>query len=104
MSAAGGLETLYQEYLAQDGLVMTAIIQTEDYSDPTVEDLQEWADTYSMTFPVLADPGSATMNSYATGSASIGLPFSVVYDKGVIVEVTQAGESDFTALFSSDGD
>jgi acyl-CoA synthetase (AMP-forming)/AMP-acid ligase II len=99
VSAAGGLETLYQEYLAQGGMVMTAIIETADYTAPALEDLQEWADTYGMTFPVLADPDSTVMYTYAT-SGSIGLPFSVVYNNGVLVEVTQAGESDFTALFS----
>jgi peroxiredoxin len=65
-------------------MFLEIIIENNDSETPSVEDLGEWADNYGLTMPVLADEGESVLYSYATGS--IGLPYTVLLDRGVVVD------------------
>jgi len=65
-------------------MFLEIIIENNDSESPSVDDLTEWADTYGLTMPVLADAGSSVLYTYASGS--IGLPYTVLLDRGVVVE------------------
>ena len=62
-------------------------VMIEDNNGGTVDqdELNEWVDTYGLTMPVISDPGSTTMWSYANGG-SVGLPYMVLLDRGAVVE------------------
>lgn len=65
-------------------MFLEIIIENNDSESPSVDELGEWADTYGLTMPVLADAGSSVLYTYASGS--IGLPYTVLLDRGVVVE------------------
>ena len=47
--------------------------------------------------PVLSDPGSSTLYSYATGG--VGLPYVVLLDRGAVVELSSGATTrDFDRL------
>ncbi len=66
-------------------MIMNVIIEDESSNAPDQDDLVAWSEQYGLTMPVVADAGSATLYSYATGG-SIGLPFTALLDRGVLVE------------------
>jgi hypothetical protein len=86
VSEAGGLEAVYQDGKDEGLMVLEIIIEDEQGNAPDQDDLVSWADQFGLTMPVLADPGSSTLYSFATGS--IGLPYTVLLDRGVVVEST----------------
>lgn len=65
-------------------MVLEVMIQNNDYETPTERELEEWADAFGLTVPVLADEGQQVISSYANGE--IGLPYIVVMDRGVVIE------------------
>ena len=67
-------------------MVLEIIIEDESSNAPDNDDLVSWADQYGLTMPVLADPQSTTLYSFASGG--VGLPFTVLLDRGVVVEST----------------
>jgi hypothetical protein len=75
--------------------IMILEIMTEDSAGGTVEEaeLVEWADTYGLTMPVVSDPNSSVMWSFATGG-SVGLPYTVLIDQGMVVETVGGGSID----------
>ncbi len=66
-------------------MIMNVIIEDESSNAPDQDDLVAWSEQYGLTMPVVADAGSSTLYSYATGG-SIGLPFTALLDRGVLVE------------------
>ncbi len=66
-------------------MIMNVIIEDESSNAPDQDDLVAWSEQYVLTMPVVADAGSSTLYSYATGG-SIGLPFTALLDRGVLVE------------------
>lgn len=55
-------------------------------------DLEDWADRYGLTMPVLSDRNSELMWQYAADAGgSVGLPFTVVLDRGVVIDTIQSG-------------
>ena len=65
-------------------MFLEIIIENEESQPASLEEIQEWADTYSMTMPVLSDANSTVLYTFASGS--IGLPYTVLLDRGVVVE------------------
>ena len=49
------MQTWYETYSDQGLIVLSLITETYDEVPPDVDDLNEWADTYGQTFPVLSD-------------------------------------------------
>ncbi len=82
MSEAGGLEAEYQDRVAAGGMFWEVIIENNDSAAPSVEDLGEWADSYGLTMPVLADGGM--ISSFVSGS--YGLPYTMVIDRGMVID------------------
>lgn len=79
---------------------MVLEIMIEDNSSGRVDEaeLVQWADNYGLTMPVLSDPNGGTMWSYA-GGGSIGLPFTLLMDRGVIIaDATSPTEADVERL------
>jgi len=73
-------------------MVLQVITETADYSTPEQADLQEWADSYGLTMPVLAD-AEGMLWTYAEGMTSVGLPFTVVLDRGVLIDTIASGSN-----------
>lgn len=83
-------------------MFLEVIIENNDYEVPSVEDLQEWAGTYGLSMPVLAD-ADQVLYEFATGG-SVGLPYTVLLDRGLVVEsVGSASTSDMDELLTGGG-
>lgn len=67
-------------------MILEILIEDEGGGEVDQEEAVGWAEQYGLTMPVLSDPGSATLYSFATGS--IGLPYTVLIDRGVVVAST----------------
>lgn len=65
-------------------MFLEVIIENNDNQVPSVDDLNTWADTYGLSMPVLADEQSIVYQ-FATGG-SIGLPYTVLLDRGMVVQ------------------
>jgi peroxiredoxin len=80
-------------------MVLEIITETDDGSPADVEDLNTWADTYGLTMPVLSDPDSALMWQYAANEGGdVGLPFTVVIDRGVVIDSIASGSQSSAAV------
>ena len=80
-------------------MIVNAITEIDDGTAPATKDLVSWSETHGLTFPVVADPESALMWKYASGlEGSVGLPFTVVIDRGVVVDSIASGSQVETAV------
>lgn len=71
------------------------MIELEDGSVPEPDDLERWAETYDLTMPVLADENAEIMWKFAADSGgSVGLPFTVVIDEGVVIDTIASGSQE----------
>ena len=86
-SEAATLEAEYQSHKDDGLMVVEVMTEKVDGSPADVDTLNTWADEYGLTLPVLADPNSTTLWTYASGG-SVGLPFTVVLDRGMVVHST----------------
>ena len=70
---------------------MTLIAENNAGEAPSLEDLQEWANTYNITHPVLADSGYAEILNYLWAdpdfTGSIGLPTKQLLAPGMVVNL-----------------
>jgi len=75
-------------------MVLQVMIEDASGSPMKRGDLEDWADQYGLTMPVLSDRNSAEMWKYAADSGgSVGLPFTVVIDRGVVIDTIQSGSN-----------
>ena len=58
------LEALYQKYKDSNSTVITLMGKNADEQSPSQEDLQEWASSYGLNHPVLADPEFSEVVNY----------------------------------------
>lgn len=80
-------------------MVMQIPIEDEQGRSVDTAELEEWADRYGLTFPVPYDRNGTEMWQYAGGAGSVGLPFSVLIDRGMeIVDVNYPDERDVQRL------
>lgn len=77
----------YERHADEGLMVISMVIEDESGRAPSEGQLLDWATQYGMTFPVLADPDGDVMWSYA-GGGSVGLPFTVLLDRGNVVDDT----------------
>lgn len=76
-------------------MVLEVMIELEDSSVPEPDDLERWADTYGLSVPVLADPNAEIMWKFAADSGgSVGLPFTVILDEGVVIDSIASGSQE----------
>ncbi len=50
-------EATWQDYKDQGFVLVTILAENLEGEDPTVEDLEFWAETFGITAPILGDPG-----------------------------------------------
>jgi hypothetical protein len=87
---------------------MTLIAENSAGGDPSLEDLQEWANTYNITHPVLADSGFLETLNYLRAdpnfTGSIGLPTKQLLAPGMVVNMVdeQVQRSDVEALIEAE--
>jgi hypothetical protein len=69
----------------QDVMVMNVIIE-DLYGNPVDQaGLQDWADEFGLTMPVVSDPSGSYMWSHVEGG-SVGLPYAILLDRGVVID------------------
>lgn len=76
-------------------MFLEIMTENNDGDVPSTADLTEWATTYGLTMPVLAD-SEGVMWQFAT-SGSVGYPYTILLDRGVVVEsvgTANVGEMD----------
>ena len=87
---------------------MTLIAENDDGVAPSLEDLQDWANTYDITHPVLADPGYDEILKYLRAdpgfTGSIGLPTKQLLAPGMVVNMVdeQVQRTDVEALIEAE--
>jgi hypothetical protein len=67
-------------------MLLETITGNDEGSDASQEELLGWASEHGLKMPVLADTASETMNRFTVGATSVGLPYKVLFDRGVVVE------------------
>ncbi len=89
---ASKLESLYTKYKDQGFEIVQILYQDENGSSSDASDLKEWKEKYNLTFKVLSDPDSSTVNKYAV----YAIPLNVIIDKDFIIRYRKEGfyESD----------
>ena len=80
---AAGLEALHQEYMDRGFIAISLMGENTSGGTPTPEDLQEWAATYGITHPLVADAGWAYSSKYFTG----GIPSETLMAPGAVLKV-----------------
>lgn len=99
-SSSGGAEAEYQARIPQGGMYLSVLIENLDSQVPSQEDLTAWATTYGLTMPVLSDAEEVV---YDFASGSIGLPYTVLLDRGEVVSnVGSASFADMDELLAQD--
>jgi len=78
-------------------MLFEIIIEDESGRAPNQADLEGWAERYGLTMPVLADPNGTTLWSFV-GGGSVGLPFTVLIDRGVVTDVNYPTERDWDRI------
>ena len=81
MAEAPGLEALYQDYKDDGFIVITLLGENMAGNAPSEQDLEDWADSFGLHHPVVADPGYQVTTRYVDGG-SIGLPAFHLIDTG----------------------
>ncbi len=78
-------------------MVIDMMIENNEGNTPSVEDLKWWADEFDVQIPVVADEGQEVVGHYVSGS--YGLPYKVLLDRGVVVDmIGDATDSDVAEL------
>ncbi len=78
-------------------MIVTLITENYQYLPPNQEELNQWADEYGQTFPVLSDSESVALRFTARGSLS--LPSHTLIGPGaeVLIADGDVEESDIVA-------
>ena len=88
MTAAVGLQELYDEYKNDGLMVMTMINYDADGNLPDADDCADWANSYGTSHPILADTeGFAT----AVMREGEGYPFYMLISGGMEVKTLASG-------------
>lgn len=89
------LQAFFEEHEDEGFMAVTTYMENVDRSAPTLDEVQLWADTFGLTFPVLLDDqGFYNGFAQATGQSSIGLPLMVLIDRGMVVAMSQGATTD----------
>jgi hypothetical protein len=72
-------------------MILEVMIENDRGATPSVKELGTWADRYGLTMPVLADADLVIWDYAAETGGSVGLPFTVVMDHGVVIDSIASG-------------
>lgn len=87
---AGQLESaLIAPYAPRGVRVVQALIQDNDYAEPSAAFCQSWVDEYSLTFPVVMDPTQITQLYFPGGS----IPGTLIVDSRGVIRHREYGTS-----------
>ncbi len=86
-SEASKLESLYAKYKARGFEIVQVMFQNMDGNPSDKEDLKRWIDTYKLSFKVLNDPDSSTVNKYNVSS----IPLNLIIDKNFVIKYRATG-------------
>jgi hypothetical protein len=64
---------------------MAMTIMTSKAGEPDIDLLQEWADDFNHTMPVLWDDDGAFMWTFVEGT-SVTWPYEVLLDRGAVID------------------
>lgn len=70
---------MFQSYREQGFMIINLMGEDAEGGEMDVDELNDWAETYGLTFPVVSDPGMGTM--WAMGGNG-GLPWQVLVGRG----------------------
>lgn len=83
-SEAGELASVYREY-ADDGFIVITLLGENTFGQtPSQGDLQDWASSFGIDHPVVADPGFGVASRFVSGG-SLYLPSTSLLGEGVEV-------------------
>lgn len=77
-------EAHFQQHKDQGFVIITVLID----SDVSVTTCVDWADTYGITFPVLADESSTAWNIYNEEGY---IPLNIVIDRDFVIQYKEVG-------------
>ena len=80
---ATGTQETQEHYPAEDFVYITVLQQGVEGGDPTVEDLEEWAETFGMETPVLSDPQGAETSGAIINNQ---FPALLLMDREMVIE------------------
>lgn len=83
---AGVAERLFKKYESKGFVIFECVYQNESGGPPSPSDLQRWASTYGLTFPVL-NPGSAAVATFGIRS----IPTNLVIGRDGVIAYKAAG-------------
>ena len=102
---APDMEELYQRY-RERGFMLLTLYHDYDQNPVELSQLEDWAETFGLTHPVLNDFDNATAFNYiregllATGQNSFGVPNKELLSPGMVVEFVNDGDE--SGSFSDD--
>jgi peroxiredoxin len=85
---ASTAEQLYQQYRSQGFVMMNALFANYKGGPITVENCEEWAEFYKISFPILADVSQAVYDTYNELNA---IPLNIVIDRDFIIRYKATG-------------
>ena len=81
---ASELASVFQQYADDGFLVITLLGENSFGQTPSQGDLQDWASSFGIDHPVVADPGFSVASRFVTGG-SLYLPSTSLLGEGVEV-------------------
>lgn len=63
-------------------MVINALAEDNEYQTPDQADLEDWAETYGLSIPVLADPSYSAAYNYGLSG---GLPHTALVKEGIVI-------------------
>ena len=89
---ASKAEALYQQYRNQGFQILTVLIADENDDPCDQADLQRWANTYGLTFPVLNDADGSVWDTYGEGY----IPLNIILDQRLVIRYKDSGYNETT--------
>lgn len=84
------LESLYQKYKDQGFVILQPLYQNNSGARSTRAFCKSWRDEYSLTYPVLNDPGHQT-EPYHPNPAQLATPLNMIIDRNMRIRVVVEG-------------
>ena len=66
-------------------MIVDVMIEDASGNPADIGVLERWTEAFDLSIPVLADPGAEYLWSFAEGQSSVGLPFTVLIDRGMVI-------------------
>jgi len=93
---AGTLQEMYQDYREQGFDIVQVIYEDESGQPSDINDINRWKDEYGLTFTIVNDPDSSTVDNYQISA----VPLNLLIDREFVIRYRNEGfnEEAMTAL------